>query len=1034
MANIQQLVKRVPQGVTNVSPITAVRAVKSEETGYTLDEILANFNMLFLSYNVSAELTRLQVPNSFRREGLWITYVTYDKTVVTEWYNSNDIDDNTWKSDANWRLGSNMLVGDISISSEGNWVINGVDTGSKAQGPQGISPILRNNQNKLEVSYDEGKTWSVISDYIAAWFRFTGTSGSSQADNIGKIQISRDNGNTWTDLSGEFTNSLHIKGYVATVGALPSSAVQGDIYGVGPTYDPSDTEQTNPIYQLYVKDSTGWVNNGKFTSIAAGVVQTLGTSETEVMSQKAITKNIDCYNVSKYHTNNISGDPAFGTNKFTLEQALTVVPNTFRYAGISIKFISSVTNVTETWFYKGTYEWSNTLFHNWVNIDAVILCTKSPLSVGMVNAKVVSSLPFIYKNCFDINTTVLQVGTWEAGYFYNGLGVLTQLAGGNMFYSAGTVDVSLYKGGMLFLTARSADNSYCGFKDSSGNLISTFQSSYGSATVNIPSTAATLFISNRVEDLPDQFVSVEVSNNKVYIAAKEADMQQVLSNMSTVNLDMKWLAGEYWTVTGGIGSVATYSRTGKIDVASYVGNTLIFYGRSIGVAYIVAFDTAGNVVNTFQTSNDLVSIPITEDMSTIGFSNRTASITVPYCTTGDFTKAAPLETVNNIMSVLPYTNTLVFIWEQGGISGDGTEQDSSSEFYPYRIRTTDMFEVVSQTIAINIASGFGYRVFEYSNDGTYLTYTNFDSGGYNNYTLQSINNKLRFNILYSTSSTPITPSISENADFVVTGLLGDSETLAKVASKKYVEDLISKANPVRNNLKNRKVSFIGDSITAGYSCAGTPYHKVFCDIYDAVDNPLGVGGTCIANNTKNGLSAQRFITRATQSNLQDSSLIVIFGGTNDFSYDSKPIGTSFIETSITPTGNIGNKKLGIPTDTDTFSGALHELIRTVRTNCPATPIAFVAPLQRGRYNANNPNSDESNSNGDYLSDFSRCIKEVCSFYSIPVLDLGSVSELDFMNAQISARYSSDNLHPNCAGHAIIGELLFRFVEDNIIID
>lgn len=44
MANVQQLVKRVPQGVTNISPITAVRAVKSEETGYTLDEILTGFN------------------------------------------------------------------------------------------------------------------------------------------------------------------------------------------------------------------------------------------------------------------------------------------------------------------------------------------------------------------------------------------------------------------------------------------------------------------------------------------------------------------------------------------------------------------------------------------------------------------------------------------------------------------------------------------------------------------------------------------------------------------------------------------------------------------------------------------------------------------------------------------------------------------------------------------------------------------------------------------------------------------------------
>lgn len=40
MANIQQLVKRVPQGITNVSPITSIRAVKSAETGYTLDDIL----------------------------------------------------------------------------------------------------------------------------------------------------------------------------------------------------------------------------------------------------------------------------------------------------------------------------------------------------------------------------------------------------------------------------------------------------------------------------------------------------------------------------------------------------------------------------------------------------------------------------------------------------------------------------------------------------------------------------------------------------------------------------------------------------------------------------------------------------------------------------------------------------------------------------------------------------------------------------------------------------------------------------------
>lgn len=202
-----------------------------------------------------------------------------------------------------------MLVGDISISSEGNWVINGVDTGSKAQGPSGTNPILRNNQNKLEVSYDGGKTWSVISEYIAAWFRFTGTVGNNQADNIGKIQISRDNGSTWTDLSGEFTNNLHIKGYVNSIANLPSNAAQGDIYGVGPTYDPSDTEHTNPIYQLYVKNNVGWVNNGRFTSISAGVVQETGNSENLVMSQKAVTNEIMKDRYSLYSSQAFYGEP-----------------------------------------------------------------------------------------------------------------------------------------------------------------------------------------------------------------------------------------------------------------------------------------------------------------------------------------------------------------------------------------------------------------------------------------------------------------------------------------------------------------------------------------------------------------------------------------------------------------------------------------------------------------------------------------------------------------------------------------------------
>lgn len=403
MKDIQQLIKKNSQEgrYEDIFPKTFIDAVEDRESGNNLTEILSGFNMYFLSYNGSREQTRLQVPMSIRKTGLWITYVLYDKTVVTEWYAGEAIDDDSWKSSDNWRVGTNMLVGDISISSDGYWVINGVVTTTKAQGEQGITPMLRvgsnnhlqvsytngsswvdvstnpvytqfrvhdnklqqstdlgeswsniseelayqfrNSGNKLQVSKDLGITWEDTSDYIAAWFRFTGTSESSQADNIGKIQISRDNGTTWSDLSGEFTNSLHIKGYVATVSALPSTAIQGDIYGVGPTYDPSDTEQTNPIYQLYVKDSTGWVNNGRFTSISAGIVQELGNSETAVMSQAATTKAIYeiLYDVSSHNDGAVFESLSALLGSANLS---TLIPTSVRRGGMSIRFVQSSDN------------------------------------------------------------------------------------------------------------------------------------------------------------------------------------------------------------------------------------------------------------------------------------------------------------------------------------------------------------------------------------------------------------------------------------------------------------------------------------------------------------------------------------------------------------------------------------------------------------------------------------------------------------------------------------------------------------------
>ena len=256
-----QLVKKNPaEGYQNVFPKTFIDAIKDKESGVSLQEILQGFNMYFLSYNGSRALTRCKIPTVLRKEGLWITYVLYDHKVVTEWYNSDQIDDVSWGTDDNWRKASNALVGDVSISADGYWVIDGKKTSAKAQGESGITPLIRiGANNKLQVSYNNGKGWK--------------------------------------DISNSFTNNFKISRYIGINDELPTTGIaEGTIYMKGPYYDENDALNENPIYRMWIYawkgDTLAWQDNGEFTSISAGVVQELGESETNIMSQAAVTREI----------------------------------------------------------------------------------------------------------------------------------------------------------------------------------------------------------------------------------------------------------------------------------------------------------------------------------------------------------------------------------------------------------------------------------------------------------------------------------------------------------------------------------------------------------------------------------------------------------------------------------------------------------------------------------------------------------------------------------------------------------------------
>ena len=190
-----QLIKTTEQGKENVFPRTRIQDLFDETSGQKLIDILNSFNMMFVPYLGNKFQTRNQVSPELRRQGLWLTYVI-DNTVYTEWYDGVAIDNTNWGSDSNWRQGSNALVGDLSISPNGTWVINGEDSGITIKGDKGDSPVIRIYNNKIQVSYDKGVTYEDLNNTpVYTKFRF-----NSQTNTY---QVSYDLGANWQDISNE---------------------------------------------------------------------------------------------------------------------------------------------------------------------------------------------------------------------------------------------------------------------------------------------------------------------------------------------------------------------------------------------------------------------------------------------------------------------------------------------------------------------------------------------------------------------------------------------------------------------------------------------------------------------------------------------------------------------------------------------------------------------------------------------------------------------------------------------------------------
>lgn len=218
----------------------------------------------------------------------------------------------------------------------------------------------------------------------------------------------------------------------------------------------------------------------------------------------------------------------------------------------------------------------------------------------------------------------------------------------------------------------------------------------------------------------------------------------------------------------------------------------------------------------------------------------------------------------------------------------------------------------------------------------------------------------------------------------------------------------------------KKVAFLGDSITD--KChVGTDkcYWEYLSEILGIEAFSYGVNG-----NEMKDLIDQAELLHNEMGDTIDA--IFIFAGTNDYN-SAVPAGEWYDECyrEVTVSGNRTEKrKYRTPVMSDsTFCGRINLLMDYLKTYFPDRQIILLTPLHRGYacFGVNNIQPEESYANacGAYFDEYLARVKEAGNVWSVPVIDLNSISGLYPLNDSQTIYFhdkDSDRLHPGSEGH------------------
>ena len=205
----------------------------------------------------------------------------------------------------------------------------------------------------------------------------------------------------------------------------------------------------------------------------------------------------------------------------------------------------------------------------------------------------------------------------------------------------------------------------------------------------------------------------------------------------------------------------------------------------------------------------------------------------------------------------------------------------------------------------------------------------------------------------------------------------------------------------------KTISVLGDSITYGFGLSDRTnevWTSVLAKRTGATVNNYGLNSSKVSKIQDDDV--QSFVDR--RNLVQESDLIIIFGGTNDYWHTETRVGS---DTSY---------------DVSTFCGALNYLFNYYQTEFPSKKLLYIFPMHQ--YYSGEPDSHDFGY-GPFNA-FRAGAIGACANSGVPMLDLYANSGTNVaLNATQRSYYTQDGVHPNAVGHKMIADIIYNYIEN-----